>query len=212
MEFLPRLIGTLQDYLRIGLAGIRIVNNSGMAQIKNAGGTAFVNLGAHTLEVQGSNASNKVSLTAPAGLGGNVALTLPATAGGAGEVLVSDGSGNLSFTAPISNGVMCQVEAFTEATSSPVAIFTPPANSTIFCWEIEITAAASAGSPTVSVGTVADPDLDMDELESDLKTAGSYKIYPNTSAGGSPVARILTITPDSQSFTGLVRCWYGAPA
>ncbi len=44
------------------------------------------------------NATNSVALRAPAGLGGNVALTLPSTPGGVGEILISDGTGVLSFT------------------------------------------------------------------------------------------------------------------
>lgn len=41
--------------------------------------------------------TNFVSLKAPAALGSNIALTLPATAPAASEVITSDGSGNLSF-------------------------------------------------------------------------------------------------------------------
>lgn len=47
-----------------------------------------------------SNGSNKVTLKGPDSLAGDIVLTLPSTDGNNGDVLVSDGSGNLSFSAP----------------------------------------------------------------------------------------------------------------
>jgi hypothetical protein len=47
-----------------------------------------------------NNGSNKVTLKAPNSLAGDLTLTLPGTDGSNGHVLVTDGSGNLSFAAP----------------------------------------------------------------------------------------------------------------
>ena len=47
-----------------------------------------------------SNGSNKVTLKGPDSLAGDIVITLPSTDGNSGDVLVSDGSGNLSFSAP----------------------------------------------------------------------------------------------------------------
>ena len=47
-----------------------------------------------------NNGSNKVTLKAPNSLSGDLTLTLPGTDGSSGNVLVTDGSGNLSFAAP----------------------------------------------------------------------------------------------------------------
>jgi hypothetical protein len=47
-----------------------------------------------------SNGSNKVTLKGPDSLAGDITITLPSTDGNNGDVLVSDGSGNLSFSAP----------------------------------------------------------------------------------------------------------------
>jgi hypothetical protein len=47
-----------------------------------------------------SNGSNKVTLKGPDSLAGDITITLPSTDGNSGDVLVSDGSGNLSFSAP----------------------------------------------------------------------------------------------------------------
>lgn len=47
-----------------------------------------------------SNGSNKVTLKGPDSLASDIVITLPSTDGNSGDVLVSDGSGNLSFSAP----------------------------------------------------------------------------------------------------------------
>jgi hypothetical protein len=56
--------------------------------------------GAINLYEDADNGTNKVQLIAPANLSTDVTLTLPSTDGDAGNVLVTDGSGNLSFQAP----------------------------------------------------------------------------------------------------------------
>lgn len=77
----------------------------------NSGGTAFggsanlvwdgsnVQIGAQgDLRLADSDSSNYVALQAPATVASNVTLTLPANDGDADQALVTDGSGNLSFT------------------------------------------------------------------------------------------------------------------
>ena len=43
------------------------------------------------------NGSNYIAFQAPAAIGSNVTLTLPATDGGAGQAMVTNGSGTLSW-------------------------------------------------------------------------------------------------------------------
>ena len=62
-----------------------------------------------------------------------------------------------------------------------------------------IDTAASGGSPTVSIGTVGDADLLFDELDCDLLTQGIYLYDPFVEQSGNIY---LTLTPDSQSFSG----------
>jgi len=77
----------------------------------NDGGTSFggssnliwdgsnVQIGAQgDLRLADSDSSNYVALQAPATVASNVTLTLPASDGDADQALVTDGSGNLSFT------------------------------------------------------------------------------------------------------------------
>jgi hypothetical protein len=58
--------------------------------------------GAVNLYEDADNGTNKVQLIAPASLSGDVTLTLPSDDGDNGQLLKTDGSGNLSFATPFS--------------------------------------------------------------------------------------------------------------
>jgi hypothetical protein len=92
---------------------IESVNSSSAAVIDAVGGKKFTStvdalLTKPTSSVSGKvtfsegtgNGSNKVTLKGPDSLASDITLTLPSTDGNNGDVLVSDGSGNLSFSAP----------------------------------------------------------------------------------------------------------------
>ncbi len=96
-----------------GVLYIESVNSSAAATIDAIGGKKFTStvdalLTKPTSSVSGkvtfsegtSNGSNKVTLKGPDSLASDITLTLPSTDGNNGDVLVSDGSGNLSFQAP----------------------------------------------------------------------------------------------------------------
>ena len=96
-----------------GVLYIESVNSSAAAVIDAIGGKKFTStvdalLTKPTSTVSGkvtfsegtSNGSNKVTLKGPDSLASDITLTLPSTDGNSGDVLVSDGSGNLSFQAP----------------------------------------------------------------------------------------------------------------
>ncbi len=58
-----------------------------------------------TLRVKDSGSANYAEIQAPA-LGGNYTLTLPADDGNLGQILRTDGSGNLSWISPGGGGDM----------------------------------------------------------------------------------------------------------
>ena len=60
--------------------------------------------GAVNLYEDTDNGTNKVQLIAPASLSGDITLTLPSDDGDNGQLLKTDGSGNLSFETPFSIG------------------------------------------------------------------------------------------------------------
>ncbi len=207
---LSNLVRTFSTYFRIGT--FRLKDASGVAQVRNGGDTAFASLGMLSAKIHGTNATNSVVLQAPDALGATVTLTLPPTDGASNQFLKTDGSGILDWADANSNSDLVQVEAFTEATSSPVTIFTPSANAIITKVAVEVSVAASGGSPTISVGISGTVDRDMTAAENDLKTVGLYETTPYTAVGGSPAAVIATITPSAQTFTGKVYIYYTNPA
>lgn len=207
---LSNLVRTMQTRFQIGI--VRLKDSSGVMQMRNAADSAYVALAALNVRVQGSNATNAVVLAAPAALGSDLTITLPPDVGASGYVLQTDGAGTTVWAAVTTNSDLVQVESFTEATSSPLTIFTPPANAILTDIVIDVSVAAGGGSPTVSVGVSGTVARDMATTENDLKTVGRYQANPDTAVGGSPAAVILTIVPSSQTFTGKVYVKYTNPA
>ena len=111
----------------------------------------------------------------------------------------------------LSSGMGVKTASFTQATSSPVTLLDPPNNAVITKIVVVVDSAASAGSPTVSVGTAGDADRDMDELDSDIKVGATYIVEPYTACGTNGDNIILTITPDSQTFSGRCYLHYAVP-
>ncbi len=206
-QVISRLVRTLSSYFRFG--AVRLKDNSGVVQLRDATDSSFADGGVNKIRVYGTNASNSVNLAVAGGLGASLTLTLPSADGATGAALTTDGAGTLSFTSLNAVGINVQTEAFTEATSSPLTIFTPPANATILRVIVKITAAAAGGSPTLDVGVSGTVGLYMANTDIDVSTVGTYTVEPNANVGGSPSAVILTIVPSAQTFTGAVYVEYG---
>jgi hypothetical protein len=66
------LIGTLRDYFRIGKSGVRLKNNAGVLEVRNAGDSADIKLKALTLEL--SNGSSNVGKVQRRRFGGSACL------------------------------------------------------------------------------------------------------------------------------------------
>ncbi len=210
-QTLSRLVRTMQDFFRIGT--IRIKDSAGTVQLRNGGDTAYADTAVNKIRLQGNNATNAVVLTSPNGLGANVTFTWPSAVGSSNQVLADvGGDGTLGFINVSGNANLIQQESFTEATTSPLTIFTPPANARLLRIIIDLQVAAAAGNPTVSVGTAASPALYMTTAESDVKTVATYQVEEPIELGGSPDAIVLTIVPDSQTFSGIVYVEYVNPA
>lgn len=203
----------MSTFFRIGT--IRIKDASGVVQARNAADSAYADVAVKQLRVQNTNASDAVLLSSPSGLSGSITLTLPGTLGSAGQfVALTDGAGTLGFADSVSNADLTQYENFTQATSSPLAIFTPPDDAIIRQVIIVVTSAAGAGNPTVSVGNTGDNDEYMLTTQSDLKdsASGPYAVNPMIDVGTAPDPINLYITPDGQTFTGTVYVVYTNPS
>lgn len=208
LRFLSDLIGTLKGYFII--QDVQVKDDSGIVALRDADDLGYAGAAAKELEIYGLNATS-VKFTTVSGATATTYSWDDADGASAGYVLTL-GAGNRVYpAAPLSGAEQVQQEAFTEATTSPLTIFTPPANSLITTVQVEVITPAAGATATVSVGISGDEDRDMDETEVKLKKAGLYEVEPNTDVGGTPDAIILTITPGAETFTGEVRVWYTIP-
>ena len=115
-----------------------------------------------------TNGSNKVTLKAPNTLAGDLTLTLPTADGSNGHVLITDGSGNLSFSAPAASSFSLAADSGSTDT---------------FNTGETLTVTGGTGLTT----TVSDNEFTVD-LDNTAVTAGSY------GAAGS----VATFTVDAQ--------------
>lgn len=200
-RYLADLAGTLRDTFRLGsrTAGTLLKNATGAMQFRNPADSAWADAQAKRLAVHGTNAANGVFLDVPA-LGASYTLTLPAALPPSARALAVDSAGAAAYLNP----QRVEVLAFTQATASPAAVFTPPANASIDTIEVVMDTAASGGAPTLAVGVTGTPGLYMATGECDLREAAIYEVQSNASAGGAPAAVIATITPSAQTFSGRI--------
>jgi len=186
-RFISDLIGTARDYFRIGLSGVRLKNVAGVLSLRNAGDT-----------LDASAVMSDIQLTGGTPVAGKVWAA-------------TDGVGNGDWTtlALTSNAERVNSEAFTQATSTPLTIYTPVAAEVVTRVVIEITVAAGAGSPTLAIGIGGQTGLYMAATENNVKELGIYVVEPMISnAGGTAI--ILTIVVSAQTFTGTVTVFTSA--
>lgn len=185
LRWLSDLAGTALSYFRIGYAGVRLKNNAGVLEIRNSGDSADANMKAALLQLSGGNP-------------------------GAGKILRSDASGNGSWVNPGSVSERVNQEAFTQATTSPLTIFTPDNGEIITRVVVEVSAAAAGGSPTIAIGITGTTGAYMATTENNLKEVGVYEVAPMISNAG--VAVIATIVASAQTFTGTITVFSTLPA
>jgi type IV secretory pathway VirJ component len=180
------LIGTLRDYFRIGKAGPRLKNNAGVLEVRNSGDSADANAKVAAIVISGGTPT-------------------------AGKVLTAvDVNGNTQWSSPSSVASRVQRETFTQATASPLTIYTPQNGEIIEKVVIEITTAAAGGSPTLAVGRSGQTAEYMATSENNVNEVGVYEVTPMISNAGNAV--ILTIVVSGQTFVGSVSVWGSVPS
>lgn len=214
MGMFSKMFGTMAQWFHIGgpTSGVRLENSGQSLHVRNSADTAFRRVRQEMAEIAGSNSSGGVVLDAPAGMPGWVTFKLPAADGTAGQFIRTDGLGGLSFANAQSNADLTEVTAFTQASASPLTLFTPPAGAYIKDVIVRVSAAAAGGSPTLSVGISGTPAAYMDTIDNDLKSANEYSVPQWTAVGGSPAAIIATIVASAQTFSGEIAVVYGIPS
>lgn len=209
-RILSDLIGTLQSFFRIG--NLRIKDNSGVLEAKNKADTAYAQMAAAALKLQGPT-SGVTTLTPADAV--TESWELPDADGSTGQALVTDGSGKLSFetVATGSNAVKAETETVTYNASSPVSVFTPPANAHIMQVIVDVEETFDASGAQLSVGVSGETTRYMGATDNDLALAAVYEVSPNYEEDGTPEEVIITFTPGSGGTQGsaLVKVIYANP-
>ncbi|WP_293373643.1 hypothetical protein [Nevskia sp.] len=193
------LFGTLGSFFRIGLAGVRLKNVSGNLEVRNADDSADASITASNVLVSGesitlnddaagSGADWTYTIDRPtSGMTGNQTLTLPAGLGTAGQALVTDGAGNLSYASAGNTASSLKVDTTTIAfdASSPVSMFSTGSGDVIDYVEV-IVDTPFDGTPSLSIGISGTASKYMASTQVDLTAAArtGFRVHPQYTAQG----------------------------
>lgn len=192
-KIIADLVGTLRAFFRIG--SVRLKNSAGDINVRNAADTAWK--AAIAEKVGGRNVTDfGFNLKAAVGSVAVVEYTMPAADAVATSndyALVSNGTGGLTWVLVVTgaNTLKKQSSTVLFSSSSPVAIFTPPALATIQTIVVDVDTAFD-GAPTLAVGIGGDTGKYMSTTENELGTVGVYETSPEFQEDGSPDAIIAT--------------------
>jgi hypothetical protein len=203
------LLGTVGNFFKLGVTGPRLRNTAGVIEARNSGDTAFATLRGNqleatndTLELNGdatsAGADWSYQIKRPSsGQAGALVLTLPPNAGTAGQVLQTDGAGNLSFAsaATTANKLTTDTTSLAFGSSSPVSMFTMPAASVVEAVRVIIDTSFAGGTgPSLSVGITGSTSKYLSSTQVDLtQPAGTvFEVYPGLPAPTSAENLIAT--------------------
>lgn len=210
-----KIIGTQANNFRLGLLGVRLKDVTGNLSVRNTGDTADAEVTAAKFNASGdtglvinsdstgTGSDWKISIARPTtGMTSDWTLVLPTTDGSPNQVLVTDGNGVTSWESPSSTSASWSVDStdFTFGSSSPVTMFTLPANAVINS-VIVIVDTAFDGTPSLSVGVnggsaskyVASTDVNLNVADryevpnQSLPVVGTEALEITYSAGGASV-------------------------
>ena len=188
-QLIDHALGTLTASSAILVDSNKAIDELLIGNNSTAGGAIKFNEGTN-------NGSNFIALKAPNSVGTSVTFTLPSSDGSDGHVLVTDGSGNLSFSAPASS-------SFTLAADS--------GSSDTFNTGETLTIAGDTGiTTTVSNNQIS---IDLDDTSVSAGSYGSSTAIPTftvdaqgrlTAAGTAAISTTLDIAADSGTDDGVV--------
>ena len=188
-QLIDHALGTLTASSAILVDSNKAIDELLIGNNSTAGGAIKFNEGTN-------NGSNFIALKAPNSVGTSVTFTLPSSDGSDGHVLVTDGSGNLSFSAPASS-------AFTLAADSG-------SNDTFNTGETLTFAGDTGITTTVSNNQIS---IDLDDTSVSAGSYGSSTAIPTftvdaqgrlTAAGTAAISTTLDIAADSGTDDGVV--------
>lgn len=187
------------DY--ISSTAIKLKNLAGILGVRNKADTAFASISAAGLQLNDNGGTNrKTTLGMPVGAGADLTLNLPITAGSAGQAITTDGTGNLTFTTITTvASVSVDTTSLMFGTTSPLTLFTLPANAIITEVRLIVDTAFNGTLPTVSIGIAGTTSKYTGTGDSDLTAANSYIASPDILSVGTTEALIATYSAGGAS-------------
>ena len=207
-----KIVGTQAGKFILGLTGVTLKNNAGNLQVRNNADSAFADASVANVTVNGS--SYGVTLSASASQTANYALTLPVDDGSPNQVLVTDGSGVLSWQSAASTADHWKVDttSFAFGSGSTVNMFTLPANSVIDRVSV-IVDTAFDGTPSMSVGIAGNASKYVASTDVALTVADRYDVPNEEPAVGTTEALEIAYTAGGSTVgSGRVLVTYAVPA
>ena len=215
MGLFADLLGTTKAAFQIAIGGVKLGNSTGNLTVKdNADADSDITvkkafLSGDEIEINsdaaGSGADFKYTLKRPAsGMAGAVALTLPPNDGSPGQIIATDGDGNLTFETAGTTAQNVAVDNTDLAfdTASPVTMFNLPVGAVPELVRVIIDTPFS-GSPSpacsLSIGVAGTLSKYMATTQVNLKGAAGdvYEVKPATAPiSGTPEAVIATYVRD----------------
>ncbi len=216
------IIGTTLNAFRLGITGNTIDTNAGRVRVRDSGNAAFAPIAASRMDVAGndivlqSEAANTYTLRRPASQSAPLTLTLPSNAGTAGQVISTDGAGNLNFVSAGNTADRVGVDTTTIAfgSTATVNLFTLPANAVVNCVRVIIDTAFN-GTPSLSVGIAGSTSkyLASNQVSLTQPATTVFEIYPGLAPVGTTEALIASYSPGSATAgSARIEVYYCNPA
>jgi hypothetical protein len=226
------LLGTVKSKFQLGIGGPQLKNNAGDVEARNAADDAYAAIAAALLKVYGndfvlnagaaeSGADWKYTISRPStGQTLDLQVIWPAAAPSNGQVLAvasyAAGVITLEWTSASggANNITVESTALAFGSTSPVTMFTLPADAVVLRCKVVIDTAFD-GTPSLSVGVSGTTSKYMGSTQIDLTAAAGtvFEVDPGLDADGSSEDLIATYSAGGAS-VGAARIIveYGVPA
>lgn len=203
------LLGTTFDKLQVGIGAtaVSIKQVAGKLRARNKADSADVAVVGSVIaasgdflelneDAVGAGADWKMTLARPpAGMTAARTITLPGEAPTAGFALITDASGNLSFSAIAAGNdkIITDTTTLAFGSVSPLSLFTLPANAVVLDIAVVIDVAFN-GAPSLSIGIAGTVSKYLGATQVDLTQVATtaFEIQPGLTAVGVAEALIAT--------------------
>ena len=199
-----KLDGTQTTKFQLGAVsnGVQLKNNSGNLDVRNAADSAYGTVNVAETLLHGS--TYNVGLLPSGSATATYNLTLPVNAGSAGQVLITDGTGVLSWANSVSGATDVTLSTpLAFGSSGTVSIGTLPANAVILTVQVVVDSAFDS-TPSMSVGITGNLSKYMGSGDVNLNVAAGWEVSPTIAPDASSEALEITYSAASAT-TGSAR-------